>query len=144
MSQEPYARGIVPERPFWEVEPLEGVLIAILAVSFADRNLQLEPFGSRAFPDGSILELCVTDDSQARPGAQVARAAYLGFVRLPVGGVVVLGERCFLETESIGEVVGFEGAHAPNHWNVVLRGAFRNGAERGWMVGQRVRFVLPR
>ncbi len=138
-DREPYARGIVPERPFAAVRPLVGELVAVLAVSFPDRNLELEPFGSRAFPDGAIAELCVTDQPDARPGQRVARAAYLGFVRFPIGGIIAVGARCFVDGEAIGEVVGFDGAHAPNHWNIVVRSAhFADGAARGLRLGATV------
>ncbi len=139
--REPYARGIVPERPFQAVRAMRGELVAVLAVSFDDRNLQLEAFGSRAFPDGSVAECCVTDETAAAPGKRVARAAYLGFVRFPVGGVIVTGMTCRIGNEVIGEVVGFDGVHAPNHWNIVLRSErFANGAERGLAPGVEVEF----
>lgn len=140
--QEPYARGIVPERPFVAVRPLYGEVVAVLGVSFPDRNLELEPFASRALPDGSIAEVCVTDDSEAKPGRRVPRAAYLGFVRFAQGGIVAVGMTCRIGEEIVGEVVGFDGVHAPNHWNIVVRSErFANGAERGLEVGMLVEFL---
>ncbi len=142
MSQEPYARGIVPERPFVAVEEMEGEFVAVLGVSFPNRDLALEPYASRSFPDGSIAEVCVTDESGAAPGKRVARAAYLGFVRFARGGVIAVGMECRMEGEVVGEVVGFDGVHAPNHWNIVVQGSrFANGAERGIRLGERIRFV---
>lgn len=142
MSQEPYARGLVPERPFVAVEEIEGEFVAVLGVSFPNRDLALEPYGSRAFPDGSIAEVCVTDESAAAPGKRVARAAYLGFVRFARGGVIAVGMECQMEGGIVGAVVGFDGAHAPNHWNIVVRGSrFANGAERGIHLNERIRFV---
>ncbi len=143
VEREPYARGIVPERPFVAVRPLHGEVVAVLGVSFPDRNLELEAFGSRAFPDGAIAEVCVTDEEGAAPGKPVARAAYLGFVRFAEGGIVAVGMTCQIGEEIIGEVVGFDGVHAPNHWNIVVRSdRFANGAERGVRVGDAIEFVL--
>jgi hypothetical protein len=141
-GDEPYARGIVPERPFVAVRSMRGELVAVLGVRFPDRNLALEAFGSRAFPDGSVAELCVTDEPDAGPGKRVARAAYVGFVRFPHGGVVAVGMRCRVGDQEVGEVVGFDGVHAPNHWNIVVRSErFADGAERGLTLGTAVEFV---
>lgn len=140
-TREPYARGIVPEQLLAIVRPLRGELVAVLGVRFPDRNLHLESFGSRAFPDGAIAELCVTDEPEARPGRVVARAAYLGFVRFPVGGIVVVGAECEVAGERMGQVVGFDGVHAPNHWNIVVRSErFAHGLEWGLDLGKPVVF----
>ncbi|MDW8060158.1 MAG: hypothetical protein RMK01_08795 [Thermomicrobium sp.] len=141
MSEEPYARGIVPERPFVAVAAMEGHFVAVLGVRFTDRNLELETVRARAFPDGSIAECCVTDEPHATPGKVVARAAYLGFIRFARGGVIATGMECRIGEEVVGEVVGFDGVHAPNHWTIVVRsGWFADGGERGIQTGQTVTF----
>lgn len=142
-TRDPYALGIVPPQPFAAKLPLRGQLVAVLRVTFERRGLALEPFGSRAFPDGAVAELCVTDEPEARPGNVVQRAAYLGFVRFPCGGLVVVGERCSIGGETVGTVAGFDTSHEPNHLNIVLRADhLAHGAERGLVPGQDVEFSL--
>lgn len=141
--RDPYALGIVPSRPFAAKRPLTGELVAVLRVTFERRGLELEPVGSRAFPDGSIAELAVTDEPDAQPGKTVQRAAYLGFVRFPTGGLVVVGDACTVDGEWLGVVAGFDTSHEPNHLNIVIRGDhLHNGDERGLVPGQWVQFTL--
>ncbi len=141
--RDPYALGIVPPQPFAAKTPLRGQLVAVLRVSFERRGLELEPVGSRAFPDGSIAELAVTDEPDAQPGKTVQRAAYLGFVRFPTGGLVIVGDRCSIDGVTVGVVAGFDTSHEPNHLNIVVRAdRLAHGAERGLVPGQAVEFSL--
>lgn len=142
-TRDPYALGIVPPQPFAAKTPLRGQLVAVLRVTFERRGLELEPVGSRAFPDGSIAELAVTDEPDAQPGKTVQRAAYLGFVRFPTGGIVIVGDTCSIAGETVGVVAGFDTSHEPNHLNIVVRAdRLAHGAERGLAPGHPVEFVL--
>jgi hypothetical protein len=142
-TRDPYALGIVPPQPFAAKLPLCGQLVAVLRVTFERRGLELEPVGSRAFPDGAIAELAVTDEPDAQPGKTVQRAAYLGFVRFPTGGLVIVGEACSIDGEKVGVVAGFDTSHEPNHLNIVVRAdRLAHGAERGLTPGQTVEFKL--
>jgi len=142
VPRDPYARGVVPPQPFAAVAPVEGEFVAVMQVTIPERNLQLEHYGSRAFPEGAIAELVVTDEPEARPGVRVRQAAYLGFLRISRGGVVVVGERCVLAGQPLGPVVGFDASHEPNHYSIVVRGPLQHGAERGVQLGHRVAFLL--
>lgn len=140
---EPYARGLVTHNPFAEKADVRAVVVAVLDLTFLHRDLALDPYRSRAVVGGGVYEMVVTDEPACAPGRVVQRAAYLGFVRVSAGGVVAVGDACYLDGAHIGNVVGFNSDHEPNHFNIVLGSpALASGARRGLSVGDRVVFRM--
>jgi len=103
----------------------------------------LENPPSRAMQAGEIHELALTDDASAAPGARVDRVAYVGFVEIAQGSVVVVGERVTLGGRELGQVVGFDCTHFPNHMNILIRGpVWQTGRGLGAVVEEPVRFCF--
>ncbi len=111
---------------------MEGRIVCVLHARSERRGMQLEVHPSRAIPAGEIHELALTDDSGAAPGARVDRVAYVGFLEIVRGGVVVVGEEVSLGGRELGKVVGFDCTHFPNHMCIVVRGPlWQTGKEMG-------------
>jgi hypothetical protein len=87
--------------------------------------MQLEIYPSRAVRAGEILELALTEDPGAGPGARVDQVAYIGFLEVSQGGVILIGDTVILGKRELGEVVGFDYTHFPNHMNIIIRGSTR-------------------
>jgi hypothetical protein len=86
-------------------------------------------------PAGEIHELAVTDDPAAGPGARVERVAYAGFVEIVCGGVILVGDHVTLGPRQLGQVVGFDCTHFPNHMNILVRGP-------NWQTGRELEVVV--
>lgn len=54
------------------------------------------------------------------PCEVVNDVAYVGFFEVEEGGVIVIGDSVYIGAKLIGEVVGFDDTHMPNHQNIVL------------------------
>lgn len=48
--------------------------------------------------------------------------AYLGFAEITDGGVVAVGDSVRLGDEVVGRIHGFDEAHVPNHYNILVAG----------------------
>jgi hypothetical protein len=130
--------------PYVAVRPVQGRLVCILDARSERRGMQLEIHPSRALRAGEIHELALTDDAGAAPGVRVDRVAYVGFVEIGQGGVVVAGERVTLGRRELGQVVGFDCTHFPNHMSILIRGAaLQTGRGLGAVVDEPVVFALP-
>ena len=61
----------------------------------------------------------------ASPGSRVGSIAYLAFVEFQNGGVLLSGDKVFVDGDEVGEVAGYDMSHFPNHMNLVVRGELR-------------------
>lgn len=48
------------------------------------------------------------------------RIAYLGFVEIISGGVLVAGDELLIDGKVLGRIAGFDETHLPNHINIVI------------------------
>jgi uncharacterized protein YuzE len=70
--------------------------------------------------------------------------AYIGFFEVEEGGIILVNDRVTVEGQEVGQVVGFDFTHAPNHLNILIRTeAPVTGAELGLKPGGRVVFSMP-
>lgn len=140
MPKEPYAGGILnTSQPFTAKSDVVGTMVCILHARAEERGLELILNPSRALTRSSIQELVVTDESQASPGAVVNRVAYLGFFEIDTGGIALVGDTVEIEGREIGQVIGFDLTHAPNHINVIVQVTqLKSGAEMGLALGDRI------
>jgi len=97
-----------------------GEVVALVDVTFKRRGLELIEARSRALPRGEIHELMITDE-EAELGGRVDHVMVLGFFEVEVGGIVLVGDRVYLDGEPLGEVAGFDLTHMPNHMNIVVK-----------------------
>ncbi|MBM3492292.1 MAG: hypothetical protein FJX68_18000 [Alphaproteobacteria bacterium] len=112
---------------------IAGLLVGILVAGTA--------FSHRAIRHHEIHELMLTDESGAAPGGIFNRIAGLGFVEFTRSGILAQGDVLAVGEAAIGEVVGFNESHMPNHQNILVRGGdLRSGFERGLRVGDAATF----
>ena len=141
MSKEPHGSGILDKYPYAAKTDVVGKLICILDARSEERGMELVIHPSRALCQGEIHELAVTDDPQACPEHIVDRVAYLAFFTVQEGGIVLVGDKVEADGREIGEVVGFDLTHFPNHMNVLIRSVERNtGLELGLTLGDSIIF----
>jgi hypothetical protein len=67
--------------------------------------------------------------------------AYLAFFRVDQGGIVLVGDSVLVGEAELGEVVGFDLTHFPNHMNLLIGARERKtGLELGLNLGDIVTF----
>jgi uncharacterized protein YuzE len=143
MSKEPHAGGILNKYPYVDKSDVAGRVVCILDARSENRGMELSIHPSRAISEGEIHELVATDDPQARPGKVVDRVAYIGFFEVEEGGIILVNDRVTVEGQEVGQVVGFDFTHAPNHLNILIRTATpMTGLELGLKLGGRVVFSI--
>lgn len=120
VATDPYARKLFDQNPYAESTPVRGRLVTVLHASVQGRNLQLINPISRALRQHDVHELIITDE-KAGPGSQVGRVWYAGFFEVEVGGMAIVGAPVTVGDRIIGELIGFDETHMPNHLNIVLR-----------------------
>lgn len=118
-----------------------ATLVKILAHRRTDRGMRLEPFASRCVRAGEVHELVATDHGETAAGARIDRVAFLGFAEIDAGGVLDRGDELWIAGRRIGVLLGFDGCHLPNHYNVLVRAEPpRSGTELGLAPGERLAF----
>ncbi len=133
---DPYARNLVDRSFYHSKIDIHTKIVVVLDGSLENRALNLIRPISRAFTQGSIIELIGTDDPNTRPGNNVNAIAYLGFVELQNGGILVAGDEVIWNDEVIGKIAGFDDTHMPNHQNTILTMTTRkSGKELGMCLG---------
>jgi hypothetical protein len=106
-----------------------GRIVAVLAGRMEDRELSLIGPMSRALLKDDIHELIVTDERDAAPGSKVNKIAYLCFFEVSRGGILLVGDRVRIGQKEVGEVIGFDETHMPNHSNIILRARVRRSGK---------------
>jgi len=141
MSKDVYERGLVSGQAFAARTAVVGRLVAVLDVRTAGRGLNLISPLSRAVLKYEIHELLVTLEPSAAPGKMVDEVAYLGFFEVREGGIILVGDRLIAGRREIGQIVGFDLTHFPNHMNIVARSAtLATGHELGLQLGELITF----
>ncbi len=140
-DNDPYTTNKVTSDAYVDKVPLEGVVVAVLRGTVADRGLELIPQPSRAVSKGEVHELILTPEA-ASPGERVRAIAYLAFVEFLTGGILLSGDKVCVGGQEIGDLVGFDMSHFPNHMNIVARGDLRSGEERGISLYTKVLFRM--
>jgi uncharacterized protein YuzE len=145
MSKEPHAGGILDKYPYVDKSDVVGRVVCILDARSENRGMELSIHPSRAVLKGEIHELAATDDLRAEPDKVVDRVAYIGFFEIEEGGVILVNDRVTVQGQEVGQVVGFDFTHAPNHLNILVRTeAPVTGPELGLKLGGRVAFSMPK
>ena len=121
MSQSPYDPKRITPDLYGDRRPVEGMIVAILHVSFKDRGLKLIDTKSRAVIKHEIHELMITDEKAAAPGGGANRVTAVAFFEVTSGGIIVTGDDVTISGEKIGELVGYDMNHMPNHMNILIR-----------------------
>ena len=122
--------------------PVQGAVITVLDATHEQRGLKLISTYSRALPKNSIHELIATDESGKKPGDTANRIAYLAFFEVTRGGCLIVGETLFVDGKAVGELIGFDETHEPNHINIIIGVKKRQtGPQLKISVGSKIKFV---
>ena len=122
--------------------PVTGEAVTALDSTHEARGLKLIPTYSRALPKNSIHELIATDERDKKPGDTANRIAYLAFFEVIRGGCIIVGETLVVDGKAIGEIIGFDETHEPNHLNIIIGVKSRNtGPQLKIKVGSKIKFV---
>lgn len=122
--------------------PVEGEVVTVLDSTHEARGLKLIPTYSRALRKNSIHELIATDELDKQPGDTANRIAYLAFFEVARGGCVLVGETLFVDGQPVGEVLGFDETHEPNHINIIIGVKQRQtGPQLKIALGSKIRFA---
>jgi len=117
---DPYKKGMFLENPYYAKTDVCGRLAVVLRSRFDERGLSLIAQPSRCVKRYDVHELICCDEETARPGTTADRIAYLGFVEVTQGGVIVVGDELHCGQTFLGTVAGFDETHMPNHLNIVI------------------------
>src|ERR1035438_1136996 len=109
--------------------PVQGGVVTVLDSTHEARGLKLISTYSRALKKNSIHELIATDESEQKPGGSANRIAYLAFFEVTRGGCIIVGETLLVNGKPIGEIIGFDETHEPNHINIIRSEERRVGKE---------------
>mgnify|MGYP001214119222 CR=1 FL=1 len=99
---------------------LAGLFVALMTHSRTDRGMRLTELRTRCICAGDIHEIVSTDQSDAVLGDQIDRVGYLGFAEFAAGGVMEVGDPVRIAGTLIGQVLGFDDTHFPNHYNILI------------------------
>jgi hypothetical protein len=134
---DPYAAA--KERPLCVKGDVAGEVVVVFGNKREDRGLHLISTYTRVVLVHEIHEFIITDEKDVRPGCRVDRVAYLCYAEIKKGGAIMFGDRMVVENRRMGEVVGFEETHMPNHMNIIIHSTeFKSGLELNVSVGQQM------
>jgi len=119
---DPYKSGLAGAVKFHEKRIVRARVVVILKGTIKKRGLQLITPQSRCVREKEIFEFMIAEDKDVGPGKTADTVRYLGFAEVERGGSIRIGDKVLLNGETLGQVVGFDETHMPNHQNVVLRG----------------------
>jgi hypothetical protein len=121
--------------------PVTATLLKVLIHRRTDRGMRLEPYASRCVRAGEVHELVATDHTETTAGVRIDRVAFLGFAEITAAGVLDRGDELWIGGRRVGILLGFDGCHLPNHYNVLVRtDPAPTGAELGLRPGARLAF----
>ncbi len=137
---DPYKSGMFQSNPYYAKRTIKSTLAVILNGKFEQRGLQLIPQVSRAVKKNEIHELIVSDQAGIGPGTSVDKIAYVGFVEIEAGGVIIKGDEVVCGDTLIGVIAGFDETHMPNHLNIVISGERLSGVDREFSLESSIEF----
>lgn len=140
MSGVPYQRGKTPADFYAKKAAVRGRVVAVLKGRVKERGLSLLPSPTRALLKNEIHELLITGEEKR--GSIIHQVAYLAFIVIEEGGVIIAGEKVIWQDKELGTVLGFDGTHLPNHYNIILCSPHPlSGEEQGIALGDAVLFA---
>jgi len=116
-------------------------ILAVLSSKTTDRGLKLSEFTSRCMMKGEVHEFLVANEWTSDRNMLFNDISYLGFFEFTTAGVLEVGDRLLDEDNNlIGEIIGFDFTHMPNHMNVILSSASnQSGTERGLLASRQLK-----
>jgi len=137
----PYDTKKITSSLYGDRSPVEGRIVAILHVQFKDRGLKLIDTKSRAILKHEIHEIMITDEKAAAPGGGADSVAAVAFVEITKGGLIVTGDTVTVAGHKIGDLIGYDENHMPNHLGLILYASSLE--EPSLVVGDKLVFSRP-
>ena len=135
---DPYASGKLTASPYYRKTDVEGICVAVLDLRMQNRGLELIVPMSRAIRENEIHEFIATEET-ANCGEKVADIAYVAFIQVTKGGVILRGDTVIVHEKAVGSIAGYDETHMPNHLNIVFHVAeLKTGKELGIALGDKV------
>ena len=135
---DPYASGKIRVSPYYRKCDVEGVCVAVLDLRMNNRGLELIKPQSRVLNTNEIHEFIATEET-SKCGEKVDAIAYIAFVQITKGGVILRGDSLLLNEDTLGVISGYDETHMPNHLNIVFRvSELKTGKEIGIALGDTV------
>jgi hypothetical protein len=130
-SKEPYESKMLLKSPTLLRKPLKARFIAVSDGKRENRKSRLIHPRTRCFSRNDVHELMTTDEEGLSPGKAFNRSATLGFIEFTESGVIVEGDAVIVGSQKIGQIIGFDETHFPNHMNILIAAPNRlSGKER--------------
>ncbi|WP_438493559.1 DUF6917 domain-containing protein [Streptomyces asiaticus] len=115
-----------------------GHWVAVMRHRRDDRAMELSPWKTRCIRPGEIHEIVLCRRDEVIRGA-IDHVAYLGFAQAANGGVIAIGDDLVVSGKHIGEILGFDEKHMPNHYNILVTvDEPVTGEELGLSVGESI------
>jgi hypothetical protein len=121
VAEPPYDPNLITPSVYGDRRPVTGEIVALLHITFEDRNLELIPSRSRGLRKNEIHELMITDEEDASPGGGADRVSAIAFFEVIEGSLAVVGDKVSIEGRLLGRVAGYDMTHMPNHMNVLVK-----------------------
>jgi len=121
MAEPPYDPNLITLSVYGDRRPVTGEIVALLHITFEDRNLELIHSRSRGLRKNEIHELMITDEEDAGPGGGADRVSAIAFFEVLNGGLAVVGDKVTIANRDLGRVAGYDMTHMPNHMNVLVK-----------------------
>jgi len=109
---------MIKKTPFVRRGNVAGRLVAIMDLKLDNRELELISPISRVIKVGEIHEIVTTEEQSTKVCNKVG---YIGFFEVMRGGVLEVGDTILIKERTVGEILGFNNAHMPNHMNIVIK-----------------------
>jgi hypothetical protein len=143
LAGDPYTRSTSYQNFYANKVSILGELVVVLRGQMPDRGMLLIPQRSRAVRAGDVHELVASTEPGLGPSSRVNAVAYLGFVEMSRGGVLLAGDQLWIGDRLIGSIAGFDDTHMPNHMNIVISCAeLKSGVDLHLSLGSPVKFVM--
>ena len=95
---------------------VRGEVVTVIDVTFSSAGIELVDSWSRAVPRWDVHEIMLWN-----PNEDGDDAAAIAFIEVTQGGNIVNGDEVKVDGEVIGNVVGFDYNHMPNHMNIIVK-----------------------
>ena len=83
----------------------------------------------------------ITDEKKAAPGGGADRVDAVAFFEITKGGLIVTGDKVTAAGTKIGNLVGYDENHMPNHLGIILWAPTLE--EPALAVGDKIVFHIP-
>ena len=118
---------------------IELNMLAVLHGKRSDRKLKLSEYTSQCVLRGEVHEFLVATEWDNNRDAILNDISYLGFMEFKHSGVLEAGDTLMDKNGNVvGEIIGFDFTHMPNHINIILcSSSNKTGTERGFSASEK-------